>query len=333
MNDPLVNTLAIVFIGLYAGILRVCYGTVAPLLAVPLLNIFGLPPVLAAGAVIAGNFCQSAPTLSQKGALSCAHRRLGLALGIFGLIGMFFGHALLVRISGANGNLFTATYAVLLFAAGAATLAYSLGKEKSPGADLSSLPPNWPFLFRPRPGSTRFIEFLSLPAVFLAGLGIGFGVGFWGLGAGLLGIVLLTEIFHAPPRVTAATDLLASSLIGAAALLTYLFAGHLALGPFLLFLAGLLIGNWAGRLAPPEIKAGPFRPAFGGLLLLGAAAAVLKIAGYAKIAGLLALGGTVLLCALLLIGHLLISLMSSPSSAGETGAKPPGSPEHLPVHQ
>ncbi|MEW6275544.1 MAG: sulfite exporter TauE/SafE family protein [Bacillota bacterium] len=323
MIDPLANTLAIFFIGLYAGILRVCYGTAAQLLAVPLLNIFGLPPVFAAGTVIAGNFCQTAATLVQKGSLSYAHRRLGLALGIFGIIGMFLGHALLAGISGVNQNIFTATCAVFLLAAGAATLAYSLGKEKNSGPGQNPFPSGWPFLFRPGPGSTRFIEFLSLPAVFLAGLGIGFGTGFWGLGAGLLGIILLTGVLHAPPQVAAATDLIASSLIGAAALLTYLFAGHLVIGPFLLFLTGLFFGYWAGHLAPPEIKAGLFRPAFGGLLLLGAATTALKIAGHAKIAGLLALGGMILLCALLLAGHFLISLRSPRSFPGGTAENRP----------
>jgi len=320
MNDPLANLLAIFFIGLYAGIFRVCYGTAAQLLAVPLLNICGLPPVFAVGTVIAGNFCQTAATLVQKGSLAYAHRRLGLALGIFGIIGVFLGHALLIGISGANQHIFPASYAILLLAAGAATLVYSLGKEKDSAPGQNPFPSGWPFLFRPGQGSTRFIEFLSLPAVFLAGLGTGFGTGFWGLGAGLLGIILLTGVMHAPPRVAAATDLLASSLTGAAALLIYLFTGHLASGPFLVFLAGLLCGSWAGHLAPPKIKAGLYRPAFGGLLLLEAATVALKIAGYAKITGLLALGGMILLCALLLTGHFMISLRllrSFPGNAGE----------------
>lgn len=332
MVDPLANTLAVFFIGLYAGIFRMCYGTAAQLLAVPLLNIFGLPPVFAASTVIAGNFCQAATFLTQKNSLSCAHRRLGLALGLFGIIGMLLGHVLLTRLSGVNQNIYLVTCVVLLLAAGAATMVYSLGKGKDSGAGQNAFPAGWPFFFRPGQSSTRFIEFLSLPAVFLAGLGIGFGTGFWGLGAGLLGIILLTRVLHAPPQVAAATDLIASSLIGATALLTYLFAGHLALWPLLLFVAGLFFGNWAGHLAPPEIKAGLFRPAFGGLLLLGAATAVLKIAGCAKMAGLLALGGMILLCAVLLAGHFLINILSPPSSVGEACEKPPGSSKHSPIH-
>ncbi|MEW6423641.1 MAG: sulfite exporter TauE/SafE family protein [Bacillota bacterium] len=329
MIDPLTTAPAIFFIGLYAGILRVCYGTAAQLLAVPLLNIFGLPTVFAAGTAIAGSFCQTAATLVQKGSLSYAHRRLGLALGIFGTIGMFLGHALLAGISAVNQNIFTATWTVLLFAAGAATLVYSLAKEKKCGPGQNPPPSNWPFLFRPGPGNTRFIEFLSLPAVFLVGLGIGFATGFWGLGAGLPGIILLTGVLHAPPQVAAATDLVASSIISAAALLSYLLTGHLHAWALLPFVCGLFAGNWAGHLAPPEIKAGMFRPAFAGVLFLGAAAAALKVAGHAKMAGLFLMSGMILLCAALLAGHLLINLLLQRSGEKETGGK---QSEHSPIH-
>ncbi len=329
MIDPAASILAVFFIGLYVGLLRICYGTTTQLMAVSLLAIFGLPPVYAAGTNIAGNFCQAVPALFKKDFLYYAHRRLGLSLGLFGIIGLLLGHSLLTNLANMNRHIFPISCTLLLLGAGIAILIYSLKKKKNGGAAKNLPSYCCPFPGWHGPGNTQFIEFLSLPAVFLAGFCLGFGTGFWGLGPGLLGIILLSKIFNAPPAVTVGTDLIASSIIGTAALLSYFFAGHLNIFASLLFVTGTLAGNWVGNLAPPEIKAGMFRPAFGGLLLLGAAALTLKMAGYAKMSALLYMGGMILLCAALVAGHFLMTLWSAHSFKKEVQDN---RSEHSPIH-
>lgn len=321
MPDPFTTALAVFFCGLYTALLRACYGPTTQLLAAALLYFSGLPPLFAAGAGITGNLFLSSRNLCTKELLLFAHRRLGVALGLFGIIGVILGHLALAQISASRQQVYAATCLFLLAAAGIFVLVLSFRREKAPplpkGIPLSV----WPFPGWHSRGTPHFLEFLSLPAVFLTGLGMGFGAGFWGLGAGLPGVILLAGTMRAPARVALATDFLGSAVIGLAALVSFIFAGHLNIPAALLFLAGTIAGSWAGNLAPSQIKAAPFRPAFGGLLLLAAAAAGLMILGHPKAAALLLLGGMICLCAFIFAAHLLAVILDG-AAQKKTGERP-----------
>lgn len=321
MPDPFTTALAVFFCGLYTALLRTCYGTTTQLVAAALLYLSGLPPLFAASAGIAGNLCFGGSHLVKKELFGYAHRRLGAALGLFGIAGVILGHFALAHISAARPQLYAATCSLLLTAAGIYTLALSFRREKDPPLPAGIPLSVWPFPGWPNRGTPHFLESLSLPAVFLTGLGMGFGAGFLGLGAGLAGVLLLGGALRAPARVALATDLLGSTVIGLAALASFLLAGHLHIPSAFLFLAGTITGSWAGKLAPPQIKAAPFRPAFGGLLLLAAAVAVLKIFGHLKAAALVLLGGMIFLCAFIFVAHL-VGAMLSAAAQKKTGENP-----------
>ncbi|MGQ9825505.1 MAG: hypothetical protein ACUVSK_11015, partial [Desulfotomaculales bacterium] len=129
-------------------------------------------------------------------------------------------------------------------------------------------------------------------------------------------------IFRAPPRPAQAPDLHSSTGIALGRLASVCRAGHLNIPAAILYLAGTAAGSWAGNLAPPQIKSAPFRPAFGCLLLLAAAAAGLKILGHAKAAALALLGGMIFLCALIFAAHLVSILLGKSAAQRKTGEHP-----------
>ncbi|MQL52479.1 TSUP family transporter [Desulfofundulus thermobenzoicus] len=252
LADVFVNFHALFLLGTGIGLLWGSLGRAAQMLTVPALTLFGFPSTFAVSTTLTSAFGRSAAVLFDSTPLTYAHRRLGLALGLFALVGAAAGSLSLMglaRLNLAIPVLYTA-YGLLFL--GIFIFYWPLRPRRWYGTRFPS--PSWPFGGRPGFDSEHFIDFVSLGDILRVGLCSGFICGFLGLGAGLAGNILLTRYLGAPRLVALATDRLMWMFAAGSSVLTFSLAGRTEIVAVLLLMAGTILGQRTGQLLPAAIN-------------------------------------------------------------------------------
>ncbi|MFZ5634343.1 MAG: sulfite exporter TauE/SafE family protein [Bacillota bacterium] len=273
LADISINLTTIFTIGLMVGILGGVFGTLANLLVVPVLSIFGLPLPISAGANVGQSFGRTSLSIFTVGPDPLAFRRVGIVSGIIGLPGVFLGVKLnlLLMGTGTGNTVIYLCYIALLLSAAVVIFRQWHYFNRNDYYDDAPFPPfglNWRFPLA-IPGEAG-MKHITLVRISLAGLLLGAATGFLGLGAGVLGIPLFMYILGLPAQSAAATDTVAMLVIGSGTIFGYASAGRVELMVVLALLAAVTLGNRIGSVLPGELNLGHARLAFSLLLAITA---------------------------------------------------------------
>lgn len=274
--DISINAMTIFVIGLMAGIMEGVFGSLASLLVVPALSIFGLPFSISASTNLGQSFGRNSFFIF-KGSPS-AFRRIGVVAGIAGLPGVFLGFRshLYIAQTGMGRDLFLAIQAVLLLSAAVALYRQWSFFNRNHYYDDAPFPAfglNWRFPLAIPGGSG--LNCITLARVSLVGLLLGAATGFLGLGAGVLGVPLFMYILGLPLKNAAATDTVSMLIIASGALLCYAAAGRVEFAAVLILLAAVVLGSRIGSLLPGEIHLSHAKLAFSLMLAVAAVCAAM----------------------------------------------------------
>lgn len=280
--DVSINPLTILTIGLMVGIFESVFGTLANLLIVPALSIFGLPLSIAASTSTGKSFGQTSSFLFNGNKDGLALRRVGAVAGIAGVPGVLLGfkaHLLLVQ-NGSGGDLFRLFYVALLLSASVVIFRQWNFFNRNDYYEDAPFPPfglNWKFPLAVPGGSG--LTHITPARVALVGFLLGAGTGMSGLGAGVLGIPLFMYALGLPFKNAAATDSVAMLAIGSATLLCYATAGLVEFSAVLILLASVTIGSRIGSLFPGELNLSHAKLGFSLLLAVSAICMAISLEG------------------------------------------------------
>lgn len=280
--DVSVNTLTIFVIGLIIGIMGGIFGTLANLVVVPILSVFGLPVSISASTNLGQSFGRSSLLIFASDSDRPALRRLGLVTGIFGLPGVFAGFKLHLFLMGTSigETAVYLSYIALLLSASVVLFRQWSFFNRHDYYDDDPFPPfglNWKFPLAVPGGSG--LNHITLPRTALVGLLLGTAAGFLGLGAGALGIPLFMYILGLPMKNAAATENITMLIVGSGAFFSYAAAGRVEFTAVLILLAAIILGSRIGSLLPGEMNFSHVRLAFTAFLVLVAFSTAVSMNG------------------------------------------------------
>ena len=271
--DVNINLITIFLAGLTVGILKGTFGTLANIVIVPVLNIFGLPLSISVSTSAGYSFGRSSLSLFNNNPEWPALRRVGMVAGIAGLPGVFLGfkiHMLTMETFLGSKLLLLIYFTLLLFAVIALIRQWSFFNRHHyyDDAPFPAFGLGWRFPLAVPGGSG--LKHITLCRVALTGFLLGTATGFLGLGAGILGVPLFMYILGIPQRNALPTDTVSMLLISSGTFLCYTAVGQVELAPVIILIVAVGLGNGIGALMPGEINLGHARMAFA--ILLGAIA-------------------------------------------------------------
>ncbi len=273
---PPAALLAFFGLGSATGVLAAFFGVGGGLIVGPALLLAGLPGTTVIGSSTVFLFATSLLAIPRY-RLAPEDLRLGLLLGLLLPLGIEPGRRLLLALEelGHADRLLMGGFLLLL---------------------------GWMALRnlrRPRPRAPD-----ARPPVLPRTLAIGFlaGVlaGLFGIGGGIVLVPLLTRGFHRPPKRAVPISLLAICVGGLYAAASYAWSGRVAWIPAAALIAGSALGVPGGAWALRRVPDGAFRPRFAALLLLTAAAIVLRLLGADAAAPFVLVGAALALAAWIL---------------------------------
>lgn len=263
--DVSMNLLTIFVIGLMIGILGGVFGTLANLVVVPVLSIFGLPVSVSAGTNLGQSFGRASLLIFAGNLNQPALYRVGVVTGIVGLPGVFIGFKLhLFLMNTSIGEIaVNLCYIALLLSAAVALFRQWSFFNRFDYYDDAPFPPfglSWKYPLA-IPGCSG-MSHITLLRIALVGFLLGTAAGFLGLGAGALGIPLFMYILGLPMRSAAATDNITMLIIGAGAFFSYAASGRVEFTAVVILLVAVILGNRIGSLLPGDLNFSHVRLAF-----------------------------------------------------------------------
>lgn len=288
LADIYINPATLLIVGLCAGMLAGCFGSAANLMVVPLLNAFGIPLIYAGGTSIGQGFGSSSLYYLNGGRSPDSLRRVGLAVGIFGLPGVYAGRTLFIFLSDHRADIFITNfcYLTLLLAASYYIFRQWLSYTQLGYFEDNPLPPfgmRWRYPLAP-PGAMG-LDFITVGRVGAVGALLGLATGFLGLGATALATPLFMYVLGLPSAIAASTSLIAVIIINGGGLISYSLAGKVEPVSVLVMLSAAVAGNRIAALLPAEVKWGHFRLGFSLLLAITAGTIILNKLGIGQLAG------------------------------------------------
>jgi len=251
VSAGIAHAVVLVAIGLFAGVLGTIVGLGGGFVVVPVLRIFyGIAPAAAAGIslvmVLANSISGSFAYLRQRR----ADVRVALLIATTGIPASLLGTYLVGRTAIAGFDLLYGALLVYFFI----DIMRRRGRKERPAMNVAGL--------RERriadAYGEEFTYLTSTPLVLLTGLVFGFVSSFFGVGGGIIFVMVFISMFRMPPHVVTATSTVAILLTAPAGVLSHAYAGDVDWGSALPLAAGGLAGGQIGpriarRLSSPRL--------------------------------------------------------------------------------
>ncbi len=313
------NVLTLLGLGFAVGVLAGFFGMGGGWVVAPALYSLGFPMHFAIGTELANISGQSALATVKHRKMGNVDYTLGIATGLPMIGGVEMGKRLVTWLAekGLSGAVIGWVYVALLVSLGAFVIRdYVLerrnNKNGDPPPDRDDSSPRWvriPPLIRLKSCGVA----VSVWALIVLGLGIGFLAGMLGSGGGFALVPAFVYLVGTPTMVAVGTSLVCVMISGSYGAFTYGTHGFVELIAALWLLGGAVVGAQLGATATTYVGGYGIRLLYAVMLLLASAGLVLKqlavmpnAEGDSRIAPVIILGGALVMCTLI-IGKMVAS--------------------------